>query len=48
LIHGKKYGSHSKIFHLAFGMTALIKTLSRENLGKKRITDGKNFVHEIV
>lgn len=29
-------------------MTALIKTLNHENLGKKRITNTKNFVHEIV
>jgi hypothetical protein len=29
-------------------MTALITTLNHENLGKKRITDAKNFVHEIV
>jgi hypothetical protein len=37
-----------KKFHLAFGVTTHIKTLSHENLGKKLITDTKNFVHEIV
>lgn len=36
----------SKIFHLAFSMTALIKKLNHENLGEKKNT--KNFVHEIV
>jgi hypothetical protein len=36
------------MFHLAFGMAALIKTLNHENLGKKRITNTKNFVHETM
>jgi hypothetical protein len=29
-------------------MTALIKTMNRENLGGGEFTDAKNFVHEIV
>jgi hypothetical protein len=29
-------------------MAALIKTLNHEKLGKKRITNTKNVVHEIV
>jgi len=36
-----------KKFHLAFGMTALIKTLKMKPWGGG-ITDTKNFLHEIV